>query len=144
MRDLITTIQRRLPGLTGELVRFCLVGASGYVINLVAYALLLHAGLHYLPAAVGSFAVAVVNNYSWNRLWTFQSAAKTGVAEQSARFLVVSLCSLGANLAVLNALVGLHSDRLLAQAAAIVLVTPLNFLGSKLWAFARPGHATAA
>ena len=39
-----------------ELVRFCVVGASGYLVNLSVYAILIHAGLHYLPAAVGSFS----------------------------------------------------------------------------------------
>jgi putative flippase GtrA len=52
------------------------------------------------------------------------------------RFFIVSLAALGANLVVLHLLVvygGL--GRLLAQAIAIVLVTPLNFVGNKLWSF---------
>jgi putative flippase GtrA len=28
-------------------------------------------------------------------------------------------------------------DKILAQAIAVVLVTPLNFLGNKLWSFRR-------
>lgn len=145
MRGAISRMQRRFPGVTGELVRFAVVGASGYIVNLAVYALLLDAGVDYLPAAVGAFTVAVVNNYSWNRLWTFRIAAASGTAsEQGARFLVVSLGSLCANLALLHTFVALHTDRLLAQATAILLVTPLNFLGSKMWAFARPKHVTAA
>ena len=51
-----------------ELLKFSVVGASGYVVNLAVYvALLKGAGLHYLPAAVCSFVVAVSNNYFWNR-----------------------------------------------------------------------------
>ena len=57
-----------------QLVKFCIVGASGYVVNLAVFALAFHAlGLHYLVAAVCSFLVAVTNNYSWNRLWTFRA-----------------------------------------------------------------------
>ena len=72
-----------------ELVKFCLVGASGYLVNLAVYVALLHgAGLHYLSAAACSFLVAVTNNYSWNRLWTFR--AQRGHAYfQGLRFLVV-------------------------------------------------------
>jgi putative flippase GtrA len=125
-----------------QLVRFCVVGASGYVVNLAIFAVLIYAGLHYLPAATASFAVAVVNNYSWNRLWTFRGR-RGGVYNQGLRFFVVSLGSLGGDLLLLHALVGLHADKLAAQAIAIVLVTPLNFLGSKLWAFAGPQPATA-
>ena len=43
-----------------QLLRFCLVGASGYVVNLAVYTLLLKVGdVHYLLAATGSFLVAV-------------------------------------------------------------------------------------
>jgi hypothetical protein len=65
------------------------------------------------------------------------------VYDQGIRFLVVSLCSLGANLALLHALVDLHADKLVAQRTAIVLATPVNFLGSKLSAVARPQPAAA-
>ena len=46
-----------------QLFKFCVVGASGYVVNLVVYTLLLRgAGLHYVLAAIGSFLVAVTMN----------------------------------------------------------------------------------
>ena len=82
-----------------QLGKFCVVGASGYLVNLAVYATLLKwAGVHYLPAAVGSFLVAVASNYTWNRLWTFRGQ-RGGVAYQGLRFLVVSTVALGANLA---------------------------------------------
>jgi putative flippase GtrA len=119
------------------------VGASGYVVNVGVYSVLLGAGLHYLPAAAASFAVAVTSNYTWNRLWTFRGR-RGNIYDQGGRFLLVSLCSLGANLVLLQGMVGLHADKLVAQAVAIVLVTPVNFLGSKLWAFGRPRPASIA
>ena len=126
-----------------QLVRFCMVGASGYVVNLGVYSTLVRGGLPYLAAAVGSFALAVVNNYTWNRLWTFRRQ-RGGVYGQGVRFLVVSLCTLGANLLILHGLVDAGVGRVPAQAVAIILVTPFNFLGSKLWAFARRESALAA
>jgi putative flippase GtrA len=54
------------------------------------------------------------------------------------RFLLVSLAALGANLLVLDVLVDSAGlDKLVAQAVAIVVVTPLNFVGNKLWSFRR-------
>ncbi len=118
-----------------QLVKFCVVGASGYAVNLAVYALLLDVfGLHYISAAVGSFFVAVTNNYTWNRLWTFREQ-RGGVAYQGMRFLVVSTTALLANLAVLHVLVTLGLGEVVAQAIAIVLVTPVNFVGNKLWSF---------
>jgi putative flippase GtrA len=119
-----------------QLAKFCVVGAIGYAINLGVYAALLHAGVHFLLAATCSFLVAVTSNYTWNRIWTFRDR-RAGVAAQGVRFLIVSVGSLGANLLVLDALITLGAGKLTGQAIAIVLVTPLNFIGNKLWSFRR-------
>ena len=118
-----------------QLVMFCLVGSTGYVVNLAVYtALLTLAGVHYIPAAICSFLVAVTNNYTWNRIWTFR-AQRGHYAMQGMRFLAVSLLALGANLAVLQLYVAVGVDKIAAQAIAIILVTPVNFVGNKLWSF---------
>jgi putative flippase GtrA len=121
-----------------QLARFCAVGAIGYAVNLVVYTLLLHgADLHYLLAATCSFLVAVTNNYTWNRHWTFRGQ-RGHVAYQGLRFLVVSTVALLANLVILRVLVQeFDTGKVLAQAIAIVLVTPLNFVGNKLWSFGK-------
>jgi dolichol-phosphate mannosyltransferase len=120
-----------------QLVKFCIVGGAGYVVNLIVYTTLLRsAGLHYIPAAVGSFIVAVANNYALNRMWTFR-IERGHIGAQGWRFLVVSTVSLLANLGVLHLLVTAGAGKIVGQAFAIVLVTPLNFLGNKLWSFRR-------
>ena len=120
-----------------ELAKFCAVGASGYVVNLIVYVALLDgANLHYRYAATGSFLVAVTNNYLWNRLWTFRDQ-RGHVAFQGLRFFVVALVAYVANLGILSALIAFGMNKVLSQAIAIVLVTPLNFVGNKLWSFRR-------
>ena len=119
-----------------ELAKFCVVGATGYGVNIAVYTTLIHAGLHYLVAATCSFFVAVTSNYVWNRLWTFRHR-RAGVAAQGIQFFAVSLASLGANLLVLKLLISLGAGKIVGQAIAIVLVTPLNFVGNKLWSFKR-------
>ena len=118
-----------------QFVRFCAVGASGYVVNLVVYAALLSLGLHYTVAAAGSFVVAAVSNYVWNRLWTFRTR-QARVVRQGTRALVVATLALGANQLFLVVLVAAGADHLVGQAVAIVLVTPFSFVANKLWAFA--------
>ncbi|CAN5180537.1 hypothetical protein BH20ACT16_BH20ACT16_00020 [soil metagenome] len=132
----------RKPSNWMQLVRFGVVGASGYVVNLLVYTLLEH-GLSatYPVAATGAFAVALSNNFVWNRLWTFR-AGDGHAGFQAARFCVVSLVAFGFNLIVLYTLVeGFGMDNVLgmgtvpAQAIAIAAATPLNFIGNKLWSF---------
>ena len=121
-----------------QLVKFCLVGATGYAVNLWVFSfLVLVLDVHYIPAAIGSFLVAVTNNYAWNRLWTFRDQ-RGSVAYQGMRFFVVSLVALAANLAVLELLIQSGLSEVVAQAIAILLVTPVNFVGNKLWSFGTP------
>jgi len=127
----------RDPGNWVQLAKFTTVGATGYAVNLAVYtALLRGAGWHYIYAATVSFLVAVTNNYLWNRLWTFRDQ-RGHVGFQGLRFFTVAVVAYGANLGILSALIALGMDKVAAQAIAIVLVTPLNFIGNKLWSFAR-------
>jgi putative flippase GtrA len=120
-----------------QLAKFTAVGASGYVVNLAVFtALFIGADVDHRLAAVGSFLVAVTNNYTWNRLWTFHGD-RGHVAYQGARFFVVALLALIANLVALEALIAIGLNEVVAQAIAIVLVTPINFVGNKLWTFRR-------
>ena len=127
----------RRPANWVQLAKFGAVGATGYVVNLAVYtALLRGAGWHYAYAATVSFLVAVTNNYLWNRVWTFRHQ-RGHLGFQGLRFLVVALVAYVANLGILSALIAFGMDKVLAQAIAIVLVTPLNFVGNKLWSFRR-------
>jgi putative flippase GtrA len=127
----------RKPANWMQLAKFGAVGATGYAVNLAVYtALLRGADWHYIYAATVSFLVAVSNNYLWNRLWTFRHQ-RGHVGFQGLRFFTVALVAYGANLGILSALIALGMNKVTAQAIAIVLVTPLNFIGNKLWSFAR-------
>ena len=118
-----------------QLLRFCVVGASGYLVNLVVFSLLVHAaGLHYILAAVGAFAVAWTNNFVLNKFWTFRRHELSAV-QQGARYLAVSLVALALNLVVLELLVSAGSPEVPAQAVAIAVVMPVNFLLNRRWSF---------
>ena len=121
-----------------ELVRFGLVGGSGYVVNLIVFTLLIHgAGTNHRLAALGAFLVAVANNFLWNRLWTFRGHTERA-HRQAVRFLVVSVVAFGFNLAILELLVAvLDVAEVPSQAVAIACATPVSFIGNKLWTFGR-------
>jgi putative flippase GtrA len=126
----------RAPHNWVQLAKFCVVGASGYAVNLAVFSLLVSWGQHYSIAAALSFLVAVTNNYTWNRLWTFRGQ-RGHIAYQGFRFLVVALLALAANELILAGLIEAGVGEVLAQAIAIALVTPINFIGNKLWSFRR-------
>jgi dolichol-phosphate mannosyltransferase len=120
-----------------QLVKFCLVGGSGYVVNLTVFTLCVKAfGLHHLIGATAAFVVAVMNNFWWNRHWTFR-ARRGHAGFQAARFFAVSIGAFLFAAAVLELLVSVaHVSEVPAQAVSIVAATPLNFIGNKMWSFA--------
>jgi putative flippase GtrA len=128
----------RKPGNRLQLVRFGLVGASGYVVNLAVFAACVAgAGLGHRPAAVLAFVVALGNNFTWNRRWTF-AAHDRRAHPQAARFFAVSVIAFVFSFVLLEVLVaGFDVDEVTAQAIAIATATPLNFVGNKLWTFDR-------
>ena len=122
-----------------QLLRFGLVGASGYVVNLAVFAAAVHvAGVGHRVGAVLAFLVAVTNNFTWNRRWTF-AIGHGNVHAQALRFLVVSTCGLGLNVALLELLITVFGiAEVPAQAVAVAVVMPVNFLGNRLWTFSAP------
>jgi dolichol-phosphate mannosyltransferase len=127
----------RRPASWWQLVKFGIVGGSGYLINLAVFAVLVGSlAAHHSAAAIGAFCVAVTNNFLWNRYWTF-GPGDGSAGFQAARFFAVSVASLGLNLIVLEALISSGSvGDLTAQAIAVAVAMPFNFLGNKLWTFA--------
>jgi len=118
-----------------QLVKFCIVGASGYVVNLVAYFVIMHwLGASYIVAAVGAFFVAWLNNFVLNRQWTFPQHGKSMVVP-AIKYFIVSLIGLAVNLVILWGIVRLGGNSLAAQAIAIVMVTPITFVLTRSWAF---------
>lgn len=126
-----------MKALLGQMLRFGLVGASGYLVNIAIYALLLHLGSHYVLAATISFISAAVSNYILHRHWTF-AEKQASLQSQASRFLVVTVLAYLANIAILHLLISAGHGKLISQALAIVLSVPVSFLGNKLWAFRKP------
>jgi putative flippase GtrA len=141
MSDAQNTLAVRLAGAARsreswlQLLKFGVVGGSGYLINLGVFAFLSgNLGVYHAVAAIGAFCVAVTSNFLWNRYWTFGPG--DGLAHmQAARFLAVSVACLVINLVVLELLVGSGMGELAAQAIAVAVAMPFNFLGNKLWTF---------
>lgn len=111
-----------------KLIRFCVVGASGMVVDF-GVTWLCKEKLHwnkYLSNSLG-FVIAATNNYLWNRLWTFASQSPEVVREYSS-FLLISLVGLGLNNLIIYLLHGkLHLNFYWSKLVAIGCVTLWNF-----------------
>jgi len=111
-----------------KLLRFCVVGASGMVVDF-GVTWLCKEKLHwnkYLSNSLG-FVIAATNNYLWNRLWTFASQSPEVVREYSS-FLLISLVGLGLNNLIIYLLHGkLHLNFYWSKLVAIGCVTLWNF-----------------
>jgi putative flippase GtrA len=134
----------RRPASWWQLLKFGIVGGSGYLINLAVFAVLAGSlDVHHTVAAIGAFCVAVTSNFWWNRHWTFD-AGDGHAGFQAARFFSVSLFAFAFAAALLEVLVRFtHASELSAQAISIIAATPLNFVGNKMWSFARPASRRA-
>lgn len=121
-----------------QLTLFCAIGAVGAGVNLAVYAgQVRFADVAPVIAAVVAFWVAVTHNYLANRWVTFRRE-RGGFISQGSRFAVVSMVALAVNLGLLVLLLGVM-ESIAAQAVAICIATPVNFLGNKLWSFAGAG-----
>jgi putative flippase GtrA len=122
-----------------QFLKFGLVGASGFVVNLIVFTLLQrvipdHArSLQYNVIYTIAFLSGGVSNYYFNRIWTFRS---TGHAvREGAQFLTVSALALLVGLLV-SALVSPwlghgHRTWFLGTVAGMFV----NFFVNKYWTF---------
>ena len=122
-----------------QFVKFGIVGASGFIVNLIAFTLLQRVvpnhdrALQYNVIYSIAFLAGGVSNYFLNRIWTFRS---TGHAvREGAQFMSVSLIALVVGLLV-SAVVGPylghgHRTWFIATVAGIFV----NFFLNKFWTF---------
>lgn len=122
-----------------QFVKFGIVGASGFIVNLVAFTLLQRVvpdhsrPLQYNIIYSLAFMAGGVSNYYFNRVWTFRSQGHA--VREGAQFLTVSAIALGVGLGV-SALVSPwlghgHKTWLVATLSGIVV----NFFLNKYWTF---------
>jgi len=123
-----------------QFVKFGIVGASGFFVNLVIFTLLQRVVPHHDAAGTyfAIFSIAFlaggVSNYFLNRIWTFRSTGHAG--REGLQFMTVSVLALLVGL-VVSAIVAHvighygHAAWLCATLSGIVV----NFFVNKYWTF---------
>lgn len=138
--DLIRTFLRR-DRMTGQAVRFVVVGVINTVVDLGAFYLLsLIPGLPVVAAKAVSYMLGICNSFVWNKFWTFNARRSARGGREFGLFFVVNLPPLLVNVIVFSLLgiwIGSGSQwvRLAKAFAAAVVAVTWNFLGSRYFAF---------
>ena len=124
------------PDLILKLIKFCVVGGSGMLIDFgCTWVLKERIKINkYIANSVG-FILAATSNYWLNRIWTFQSHNQQ-ITHEYLSFLIISLVGLGIN----NPIIYLLNDKLklnfyLSKLLAIGVVTIWNFGMNYLFTF---------
>lgn len=119
-----------------QFIKFAIVGVGGTLIDWIFYYILTRwLGIYYLLAKTLSFIIAAINNYIWNRIWTFRSKEKN-ITGEFIKFFLVSLVGLGLNVLIMY----LAVDKLkISDFWGLILATAIvmfwNFFANKLWTF---------
>lgn len=156
MQDLVVAAIEWLKGF--RYLKFGLVGASGTVVNMA----MLYLAQEFLFAAIAdprqrlyaslalAILVATVNNFTWNRLWTWADRVKAAhahhqhlettpwkvLAGQFGRYTLASWLGIALQYS-LTLWLSHHLHYLLANVLAIVVASVSNFLANDRWTF---GH----
>lgn len=120
-----------------QLARFLGVGAVGYGVNLVVFALCVHKlGAEYRASAIVAFVFALATTFVLNRHYTFDAAAGR-VHHQAWKYVLVNLAGFAANLIALQILVEAFGvAKVPSEALAAAAAAPVNYIGGRIWAFA--------
>jgi len=116
-------------------LRFLVVGAAGYVVNLGVFEVLHRAGTEYVLAAVLSYLISNALMYIGNRYFTFR-LGHDGFWAGYGRYIAVGVVVVALNALVLAALVeGTGIDATIANGLALLVVLPVAFVLFKRWTF---------
>lgn len=123
--------------------RFLTVGAVGTLLDFSILTVLKLAGLPTLFANSLSFTAGLLNNFTWNRLWTFGDIVKADWRRQFAQFTLVSLIGLTLNNLIVLSLEGILGTLLgqpqwgylPAKVIATGVVVFWNYFANRTWTF---------
>lgn len=124
-------------------LKFATVGGIGMFVDLSVLTLARELLRLPLEIALGlGFTVAVLSNFTWNRLWTFPESRQRPLGSQLVQFVVINIIGLGINEVVV---LGLHPmfsvalpdppAYLTAKVIAIGIVLFWNYFVNRAWTY---------
>ncbi|HZU75494.1 MAG TPA: GtrA family protein [Dehalococcoidia bacterium] len=123
------TTHLHTPSVSWQAIKFAVVGASGTALTFVLLTAL-HKGFGWpiWIANVPAYGAGIVNNYLWNRYWTFGHVARRNVLHQGSQFVAISVAGLVLNTIILQVVESATRDYYLAFLVAAGIVYCWNFV----------------
>ena len=118
-------------------IQFAIVGAIGTLVNLsILYIFTEIFNLLYLFSEAIAFIISVINNYIFNKIYTFKEDLNEKIIKKGVKFTIICFCALIVNLSALFILVEyFRIFYILAEVFAIVCAFSINFMGNRFWTF---------
>lgn len=115
--------------------RYCLIGAVVFVADVGTFQLLIQLGVLLPVATVAAYALAIVVHFVLNKYINFRSFSRTLVAQARTYLLIQVSLLIVTLLIVVTGVDLLHTQPLVAKAAAIAVNLPLGFLAHRFLTF---------
>ena len=146
--SLITNKQERI-----RFLKFAMVGVTGTVVDFGILNLLrMLFDIPLVWAQAISFTCAVINNFLWNRYWTYPESRSKGAPKQLFQFLIISIVGILIRTPLIPWLDGVIFSFLenkdiplplsngiisqnLALASSIIIITFWNFFANRYWTY---------
>ena len=139
----ISAIVGMSPKELSRFLKFAIVGVIGMAVDLTILTFSREVlGLPLSLAVALGFTVAVVSNFTWNRLWTFPESRQRPIASQLVQFTLVNIVGLGINEVIVLGLYPLFlhvthdpAAYLAAKVIAIGVVLFWNYGANRIWTY---------
>jgi len=126
--------------MTSRVARFIVVGAGGFLVQLIALSLLtVRARWTWLPATLVAVELAVVHNFLWHARWTWRDRPGDCLVRFARFQLANGLASIAGNAALMALFAGaLGWHPIPANTVAVAVMSLVNFLAADRWVFSGP------
>jgi putative flippase GtrA len=141
-------IGRFLPPLDGHFMRFCVVGALGFMVDFTVLKTVVHLGMSPISGRIVSFPIATLTTWMTNRAWTFrqhEQGQSRSLLREFATYFAVQSAGFAANFTVYTGIVvgvtALNGYLLPPMIAGTAVGMVINYLGAKHIVFRRRAGA---
>ncbi|MFD9126155.1 GtrA family protein [Kitasatospora sp. NPDC059571] len=139
--DTKPSLEQRVRGLSGEVVKFGIVGLSGVAVNFAVFWICINGlGLASLRSNIAATLVAIATNYLGYRYWLYKDRDAASRKREITLFLVFSGIGMLIETGVLACSVyvlGLdtHLEQVAAKVVGLAVGTVFRFISYRTWVF---------